>query len=172
MERLCWRHCLSPTQSDEFCRQSGIARQDILAAALARPAGPLQIEAKRGKKLVPTLAVIFMLIACFIAGEYAVPALLPPGWTAEAFSSETSAAGSLGTGMLSGNLEEFRLRRLEATVREGLEEYLAVKGTYPFTLEILVVRKFVTRNTISRVHQAGIVYRMGDSGQDYSLARD
>jgi len=132
----------------------------------------LEKKAKRGKKLVPTLAVVFMLIACFIAGEYAVPALLPPGWTAEAFSSDASATGSLGTGMLSGNLEEFRLRRLEATVKEGLEEYLAVKGTYPFTLEILVVRKFVTRNTISRVHQAGIVYRMGDSGQDYSLARD
>jgi hypothetical protein len=74
--------------------------------------------------------------------------------------------------MLAGDLQEFRLRRLEATVSEGLEEYFAVKGTYPFTLEVLAVRKFVTRETISRVHQAGIVYRMGDSGQNYLLARE
>jgi len=132
----------------------------------------LEEKAKSGKKFAPTLAVVFMLIACFFAGEYVVPAILPPGWTAEAFSSSSMAAAASGEGMLSGNLEEFQLRRLEATVSEGLEEYFAVKGTYPFTLEILVVRKFVTRDTISQVHQAGIVYRMGDSGRDYALTRE
>ena len=95
-----------------------------------------------------------------------------PGWTAEAFSGDYRAAAASGEGMLSADLEEFQLRRLEATVSEGLEEYFAVKGTYPFTLEILVVRKFVTRDTVSQVHQAGIVYRMGDSGRDYALARE
>ncbi len=132
----------------------------------------LEEKAKSGKKFAPTLAVIFTLIACFFAGEYVVPAILPPGWTAEAFSSSSRAAGASGEGMLSADLGEFQLRRLEATVSEGLEEYFAVKGTYPFTLEILVVRKFVTRDTISRVHQAGIIYRMGDSGRDYALARE
>jgi hypothetical protein len=132
----------------------------------------LEKKAKSGKKFVPTLAVVMMLIACFAAGEYVIPALLPPGWTAEAFSNDSQAAAVSGDDMLSGNLEEFQLRRLEATVSEGLEEYYAVKGTYPFTLEILAVRKFVTRDTISNVHQAGIVYRMGDSGGDYTLARN
>ncbi len=132
----------------------------------------LEEKAKSGKKVVPTLSVIFMLIACFVAGEYVVPTLLPPGWTAEAFSGDSHAAAVSGGGMLSGNLEEFRLRRLEATVSEGLEEYFAVKGTYPFTLEVLVVRKFVTRDTISKVHQSSIVYRMGDSGHNYTLVRD
>ncbi len=132
----------------------------------------LEEKAKSGKKFAPTLAVVFMLIACFFAGEYVVPAILPPGWTAEAFSSDSRAAASSGEGMLSADLPEFQLRRLEATVSEGLEEYFAVKGTYPFTLEILVVRKFVTRDTISQVHQSGIVYRMGDSGRDYALARE
>jgi hypothetical protein len=107
-----------------------------------------------------------MLIGCFFAGEYLVPAVLPPGWTAEAFSRE-AAAGRPGS-----RLEEFKLRRIEATVSEGLEEYFAVKGTYPFTLEVLAVRKFVTRDTISRVHQAGIVYRMGENGRTYELARE
>ncbi|MCK4549649.1 MAG: hypothetical protein KAU49_05750, partial [Candidatus Krumholzibacteria bacterium] len=128
--------------------------------------------AKSGKKVVPTLSVVFMLIACFVVGEYVVPTLLPPGWTAEAFSGDSHAASVSGGGMLSGDLEEFQLRRLEATVSEGLEEYFAVKGTYPFTLEILAVRKFVTRDTISKVHQSGIVYRMGNSGRNYTLARN
>jgi hypothetical protein len=132
----------------------------------------LEEKAKSGKKFAPTLAVVFMLIACFFAGEYVVPAVLPPGWTAEAFSNDSRAAAGSGEGMLSADLGEFQLRRLEATVSEGLEEYYAVKGSYPFTLEILVVRKFVTRDTISQVHQAGIVYRMGDSGRDYALARE
>jgi hypothetical protein len=132
----------------------------------------LEEKAKSGKKFTPTLAVVFMLIACFIAGEYVVPALLPPGWTAEAFSRDPSAGGTGGEGLASADLREFRLRRLEATVKESLEEYFAVKGTYPFTLEILAVRKFITRDTIARVHQSGIVYRMGDSGNDYALVRD
>ena len=132
----------------------------------------LEKKAKSGKKFAPTLAVVFMLIACFIAGEYIVPTLLPPGWTAEAFSSEPSLTRGTGEGLLSADLKEFQLRRLEATVREGLEEYFAVKGTYPFTLEVLAVRKFITRDAIARVHQAGIVYRMGNSGYDYTLVRD
>ena len=132
----------------------------------------LEEKARTGRKFAPTMAVILMLIGCFVTGEYLVPAVLPPGWTAEAFSNDSQAAAVSGVGMLSGNLEEFQLRRLEATVSEGLEEYYAVKGTYPFTLEILAVRKFVTRDSISKVHQAGIVYRMGDSGSDYTLARN
>jgi hypothetical protein len=132
----------------------------------------LEEKAKSGKKLAPTFAVVFMLIACFIVGEYVVPTLLPPGWTAEAFSSDPSVAGDIGKGLLSVDLKEFRLRRLEAIVREGLEEYFAVKGTYPFTIEVLAVRKFITRDTIARVHQSGIVYRMGNSGRDYSLVRE
>jgi hypothetical protein len=132
----------------------------------------LEEKAKSGKKLAPTFAVVFMLIACFIVGEYVVPTLLPPGWTAEAFSSDPSVAGDIGEGLLSADLKEFRLRRLEAVVREGLEEYFAVKGTYPFTIEVLAVRKFITRDTIARVHQSGIVYRMGNSGRDYSLVRE
>ena len=131
----------------------------------------LEKKAKSGKKFVPTLTVVMMLIACYIAGEYVIPALLPPGWTAEAFSNDSRAAAVSVDGMLSGNLEEFQMRRLEATVSEGLEEYYAVKGSYPFTLEILAVRKFVTRDTISKIHQVGILYRMGDSGHDYTLAR-
>jgi len=131
----------------------------------------LEEKAKSGKKLAPTFAVVFMLIACFIVGEYVVPTLLPPGWTAEAFSSDPSVAGDIGEGLLSADLKEFRLRRLEAVVREGLEEYFAVKGTYPFTIEVLAVRKFITRDAIARVHQSGIVYRMGNSGLDYSLIR-
>jgi len=132
----------------------------------------LEEKAKSGKKLAPTFAVVFMLIACFIVGEYVVPTLLPPGWTAEAFSSDPSVAGDIGEGLLSADLKEFRLRRLEAVVREGLEEYFAVKGTYPFTIEVLAVRKFITRDAIARVHQSGIVYRMGNSGLDYSLIRE
>jgi hypothetical protein len=131
----------------------------------------LEEKAMSGRKVLPTLAVVSMLLGCFFIGEYAVPRLLPPGWTAEAFSRESSPAGTNGGGVLSADIEEFKLRRLEASVRESLEEYFAVKGSYPFTLEILAVRKFITRDVIARVHQAGIVYRMGESGKEYTLVR-
>ncbi len=132
----------------------------------------LEEKARTGRKFAPTMAVILMLIACFVTGEYLVPAVLPPGWTAEAFSSEPPGAGDRDERGPAADLDEFRLRRIEARIREGLEEYFAVKGSYPFTLEILSVRKFVSRETVSRVHQAGIVYRMGESGRTYSLVRE
>ncbi len=120
------------------------------------------------KRFAPTIAVVTLLIACFAAGEFVVPALLPPGWSAESFSATSSPPGRTG-GDGSAALAEFRMHRLEATIRQNLEEYFALKGTYPFTLEILAVKGFVPRSIISSAHQYGITYRLLGDGEGYII---
>ncbi|MDD3642317.1 MAG: DUF4388 domain-containing protein [Candidatus Krumholzibacteria bacterium] len=123
------------------------------------------------KRTLPTMAAAAALALCYAAGEYAVPALFPPGWTADAMRAPAAAAPLSRDPGLSGDLSEFRLRRLETTVRQGLEEYRAVMGEYPFSLEILVVRKILPAGVVTRVHQAGLVYRAGDPADRYELSR-
>ena len=53
---------------------------------------------------------------------------------------------------------------------QGLEEYYAVNGEYPFSLEILVVKKILTADVVSRVHQSGLVYHVGDPADRYELS--
>jgi hypothetical protein len=128
-------------------------------------------ERAQRRRLVPTLAAVALLVASFAIGEYAVPLLSPPGWSArsqlrrnvEADTGERSLAGSIG---------ELSLRHTEASLREGLEEYCAVKGSYPFTLEVLVVRSFVPEEVVAAAQQSNIRYRLGRNGTSYSLARD
>lgn len=123
------------------------------------------------KRALPTLATAAALVLCYAVGEYAVPAVFPPGWTADAFQPPAAALPQSRGPALSGDLSEFMLRRLETTVRQGLEEYFAVMGEYPFSLEILVVRKILPAGIVSRVHQAGLIYRVGDPADRYDLSR-
>jgi len=123
------------------------------------------------KRALPTMATAAALVLCYAIGEYAVPALLPPGWTADLLQPPAAAApASRGPG-LSADLSEFMLRRLETTVRQGLEEYYAVTGQYPFSLEILVVKKILTADAVSRAQQAGLVYHVSEPADSYELSR-
>jgi len=123
------------------------------------------------KRALPTLATAAALVFCYAVGEYAVPAAFPPGWTADAFPTPAAALPRSSEPALSDDLSEFMLRRLETTVGQGLEEYFAVMGEYPFSLEILVVRKILPAGVVSNVHQAGLVYRVGDPADRYVLSR-
>ncbi|MCK4236466.1 MAG: DUF4388 domain-containing protein [Candidatus Krumholzibacteria bacterium] len=120
------------------------------------------------KKVAPTAAAVFILLASFAIGEYVIPAAMPPGWSASSHGSmkETHPTGG---SFLASNLDELDLHNLEASVREGLEEYFAAKGSYPFTLEILAVRKFVPEEIIEQMHQSGLRYRTRKNCTSYSL---
>ncbi|UCF04823.1 MAG: DUF4388 domain-containing protein [bacterium] len=130
-----------------------------------------EAKKQRKRRFLPTVAAVFLLIACFAAGEYGVPYVLPPGWSAR--FAKAGQVEATGTGNLfSADLQELRLRQLEATVEESLEAYLAIKGSYPFTLESLAVREFIDKGTIARIHQNDIRYRIDENGTSYMLIRN
>ena len=91
---------------------------------------------KRKKRFAPAFAAACLLLAGFAVGEYAVPFLSPPGWSARSRAATLTVPGDRS---LAGTLDELTLRHTEASLREGLEQYFAVKGSYPFTLDVLVV---------------------------------
>ncbi|MBU8921619.1 MAG: hypothetical protein KOO63_07345, partial [Bacteroidales bacterium] len=119
------------------------------------------------KRVIPTFATIIILVASFAVGEYLVPWLLPPGWKAR--TSGTKAASIVETAGLTIEPAELRLRGLKATIEQGLDEYYGSMGSYPFTLEVLAVKKFIRGSTLELVQQVGIRYRMDDNGRAYSL---
>lgn len=125
----------------------------------------------RRKHFAPAFAVACLLIVGFAVGEYAVPFVSPPGWGAHSRAVLRPAPVS-GEQPLAGSLEELALRHNEESIREGLEEYFAAQGSYPFTLEVLVVRSFVPARMIEKAQQSNLRYRLGHGGMAYSLVRD
>jgi hypothetical protein len=123
------------------------------------------------KKLVPTMASVILLLACFAIGEYTVPAVLQPGWNAKS-SAPVKVIPAVSGNLMAGSMRELSLRQLEASVCEGLEEYYAVNGSYPFTLEVLAVKKVVSEKIIENVHHSNLKYRLEKSGASYSLTRN
>jgi hypothetical protein len=128
----------------------------------------LVVEQAKRRHLVPTFAAVALLVASFAIGEYAIPLISPPGWSARMqiqgnVEADADRAGSIGG---------LSLRRTEASLRQGLEEYFAAKGSYPFTLEVLVVRSFVPEAVVTAAQHSNIRYRLGTDGTSYSLTRD
>ena len=126
-------------------------------------------RAKQRKLFVPAVAAICVLIASFAIGEYVVPWLSHPGWTHRTFAAPAPTSGEQRP---AGGLDELAMRHTEASIREALEEYLAVKGTYPFTLDVLVVRSFAPEEIIERARQINLRYRLEHAGMSYSLMRE
>lgn len=124
---------------------------------------------KRRKRFAPAFAAVCLLLVSFAVGEYAIPFLSPPGWSAR---SRTATRPAHGERSLAGSLDELALRQTEASLREGLEQYFAAKGSYPFTLDVLVVRSFVPEKVVEGAEQSNLLYRLGQNGMSYSLARD
>jgi len=120
--------------------------------------------------VLQTVAATGVLLFCLAFGEIAVPYILPPGWGvvrrgAVRATSETSVASVAPT------LGELDSRRLEATIREALEEHLAQGGAYPASLETLVSKGFLSRRTLGEALGQGVTYRVANAGRSYSLEK-
>jgi hypothetical protein len=126
-------------------------------------------ETKGSRWLLPSFAVIVLLFACYAVGEYLVPRALPPGWSPNRRTEIPDQRG--GTTFLAGSLSEFRLHYLEAAIEEGLEEYRATEGSYPFTLEVLAVKRIIRGSLLDETHQNGLIYKLIGDGSSYRLLR-
>lgn len=125
----------------------------------------------RSQWLAPSLAVIALLIACYAAGEYLVPLALPPGWSPHR-RTESPKQSRGGEVLLAAGLDELKVHYLEAAIEEGLEEYRATVGSYPFTLEVLAVKRVISKSLLDEIHQTGLIYKLKDDGTSYKLLRN
>ncbi len=145
-------------------------KEDLKVISEEKEKSEPKIKVRGKPRLVPTLVTASILIAAFLTGEFLIPLLSPPGWKASR-SGTASIEVPGNNALLAGNIDELRVRMLETTLSEALEEYYAARGSYPFTLEILATRKIVSGKVIDRAHQAGIIYKAFDSGSTYSISR-
>ncbi len=122
---------------------------------------------KKGR-IAPAIAAVLILTACCSIGEYLVPRFLPPGWTPASIAGIDDSPVTEDR-FLAGSLGQLQLRMLEGSVRESLEEYIASRGSYPVTLEVLVVRKYMSEKVLESVRRNGLIYRMDSNGSSYTL---
>jgi hypothetical protein len=107
----------------------------------------------RGSRwLAPTFGVIALLIACYAIGEYLVPLMLPPGWSPNRKMEIQNNAGGKDA-FLASSLSELKVHNLEASIEQGLEEYRATEGSYPYTLEVLVVKRIISKNLLDEAER-------------------
>ncbi|MBN1165028.1 MAG: DUF4388 domain-containing protein [Candidatus Krumholzibacteriota bacterium] len=167
MARFCTYESLKLLLEKELLEITRESRQE------ERPEKEIEYKAikKRKKVVLPTAAAIIFLLSSYALGEYALPVLLPPGWTADTFTgSSLPPAG--GDQFLAADLQELECRALETSLREGLEENLAERGSYPVTLEVLAVRKIIGKDTVEKAHQLGFTYKISENGISYILKRN
>lgn len=138
------------------------------------PSETPEIEIKEEKKevsrrscSVPVVVIAAVLAACFIAGEYLVPAVLPPGWPV--LGSPEKKSGVTETD--NPGIDELRARQLEKKISASLEAYKASKGSYPLTIEILSLKGFTDQETIALCKDRGYSYRLSNNGQNFRLER-
>ena len=67
--------------------------------------------------------------------------------------------GAADAASVAPTLGELESRLLEAAVREGLEEHLALKGAYPTSLETLVANGLMPKRMLDEAHARGFSYR-------------
>ncbi|MDZ7860904.1 MAG: DUF4388 domain-containing protein [Candidatus Krumholzibacteriota bacterium] len=130
-------------------------------------------EKSSGKRFLPTSITILTLIICFFIGEFAVPRVLPPGWSFRNVKTEHNNGSKAAAGnYLAGNIEEIRTRQLEKKVRSALDEYTAEKKSYPLTLEILSIKGYISEEISARVKNAGFKYKPYKTGRSYTLRKN
>ncbi len=141
-------------------------------ASLEEKMHELVIEERpqRGRRFVPAVAAIIILLASFAIGEYAIPFLSPLGWSARPRGG-VNIVTNTDERLLAGSIDELALRRVEALLQEGLEEYFSVKGSYPIALDVLVARRFVSETIVAKAQQNNIRYYLEKNGASYSLVR-
>lgn len=119
----------------------------------------------------PTAAALGALVACLAFGELVAPAVLSPGWSVTGRGHSRESAVNGPSVALAPDLASLEARLLEASMREGLEEYLARTGVYPSSLETLVSRGFLSREIFAAASADGFSYRPDRGGRSYSLER-
>jgi hypothetical protein len=125
---------------------------------------PQEESAPERSPAIPVLVIAAVLIVAFLAGEYLVPALLPPGWPLLNGSGTVTASERE-----KGGLAEIRSGQLERKLRTALEQYRAERGSYPLTIEILSLKGLVEEQIIADAREYGFSYRLKDNDQDYIL---
>ena len=123
-------------------------------------------ERKRSSVFAPALVSVSILIAGFFIGEFLIPALLPASWAS--FNKSKASVLKVNDNRVV-TLKDLKRRRLVEKISLALEEYYALKGSYPFTLEVLVVRGLLPEATIDKAQEYGIAYRLNSSGSGYIL---
>ena len=73
--------------------------------------------------------------------------------------------------LLAASLNEMKFHHLEAAIEEGLEEYRAATGAYPYTLEVLAVKRIISKSLLDRAQQSGLIYKLKDETSSYELLR-
>ena len=130
-----------------------------------------QVVKRRKMSVVPTFATVLFLLASFAVGEYLVPIVLPPGWGV-ARSAEPAREAGHNDPFMSDDLTELGERHAFEAIRTGIEEHMALRGSYPITLEILTVRNIISAGLLDEAQRYAFVYRMLDEGASYSLERN
>ncbi len=130
-----------------------------------------KVSKPRKMRVVPTLAAILFLLASFAVGEYLVPMILPPGWSVARSAEPADGAPAEGK-FIAANLDELNERFAMEALRSGIETHMALKGSYPITLEILTVRNILPPQLLDEAQRYGFVYRMLEGGTAYSLERN
>jgi len=127
-------------------------------------------RAPRPASPYPAAVALGALIVCLLAGEFAVPVVSPPGWRIRNRSDAAERAAPDPS--VAPTLPALELRLLEATVREGLEEHLALTGAYPASLETLVAEGVLSGKLLTGAHAEGFTYRPARGGRSYSIERN
>jgi len=130
---------------------------------------PVEQTSSRGS-LKPYFIAAALLLSSFFIGEFAVPWILPPGWSMTT-SERKTATPPRTSGFTAVTLKEIRNRQLEKRLESALEDYLAVKGSYPLTLDVLSIRGFVSSDVVTEARNEGITYKLGGDPGTYHLYR-
>ncbi len=128
----------------------------------------LRNEVARRGRFAPAFAAVIILIASFTIGEYVVPAIAGSGWnyrTLTGLIDPLARPEAIG----SPSLKRIENAQMEESIREGLEQYKASKGSYPFILEILAARKIVPGDLVEMADRAGLEYNPEKDGFSYEL---
>jgi len=129
-----------------------------------------EVRRRPMSRYAPAASMAAILVACLALGEFAMPFVLKPGWSFSCRVHERAAAPA-GAALAAQSLEEIRTRRVDAALREALEQHLALRGSYPATLETLTSKGLLPRAVIGRAAETGLVYRVSEGGKAYSIGR-
>jgi hypothetical protein len=130
---------------------------------------PFEVEERTRptmSRLVPLASVLAILVACFALGEFVLPFVLKPGWrVVHPSRGQANAPSSVSAESLVG----ISMRQLDSALREALEEHLALRGSYPATLEALASKGLLPRTVLRKAIETGIDYRLSEGRQAYTL---
>ena len=167
MPRFCTMEGLKQLLEKGLLQVTPVEKPEAVDVAAAE-----KTEAKQEpSRLKPVLVVAGALALCLAFGEIVVPRLLPPGW---AFTrrERAAAAPAARAGVLAPDIEGIRDRLVELSIREELEEHLALTGAYPTSLDALAAKGFLAKKTLERAKELGLIYRIERGGKRYSLERE